>query len=192
MNPAKPTALKIAQGNPGHQKINHNEPKPKGKLGQPPSYLTKEAKQVWRYYAPKLDTIGISTTVDRAAFESFCRSYALWRILRKQGEKTPLVKMHGQIVPHPALSQAAKEQKEWTALAREFGLTPSARVKLSVDSEGDDDLSEFLKPPIPARPEVIHEQSKPAVQPGADTKPEAEADVLIHDQHQSTQQMAVA
>lgn len=153
-NPAKPTALKVAQGNPGKRRLNRKEPKPAGRLGTPPAALSQAAKQVWRYYAPILEKLSVATAADRAAFEAFCRSYALWRQLRKDGEGQPLVKVNGQVVPNPMLSLAAKEFKEWAAIAREFGLTPSARARLTIDDGSQaDELEEFLagSTPTPMR-----------------------------------------
>ena len=42
----KPTAIKILEGNPGKQKLNHNEPKPPTIIAipKPPSRLLKDAK----------------------------------------------------------------------------------------------------------------------------------------------------
>lgn len=156
-NPPTPTRLRQLRGNPGHRPIPKGEPRPSGKLGRPPGYLSRDAKQVWRYMAPKLDAAGIGTTVDRPTFESFCRSYALWRTLRRQGEAEPLVKTNGQTVSSPALALAAKEHREWSSIAREFGMTPSARVKLATGAEDEqDELAEFMAPrptpqPVPMR-----------------------------------------
>lgn len=157
MSRPTPTSMKLARGNPGHRAIRSGEPQPSGKLGTPPSHLSKDAKQVWRYMAPKLDGMRVGTSIDRATFESFCRSFALWRTLRRQGEAAPLVEVNGQTVPNPALALAAKEWKEWRSIASEFGLTPSARVKLATGQADEvDELSEFMAPrpapqPVPMR-----------------------------------------
>lgn len=65
--PRKPTALKILQGNPGHQKLPRNEPKPTADFPTRPGWLEPEAKREWMRVCGELHRLGLLTVVDRAA-----------------------------------------------------------------------------------------------------------------------------
>lgn len=147
--PKKPTALKILEGNPGHQKLNTHEPKPPVKVPPPPKHLGPEAKRVWRRIGPKFAALGVMAEVDEAAFAILCESYAAWcHLIEKAREHGPIVKMHGQMVPNPYLARADREAERVRKLLVEFGGSPAARARLAVDgapSTPADDLEQFLE-----------------------------------------------
>lgn len=74
--PPKPTALKIAAGNPGHRPLNLSEPKPT--IGRPkmPSHLSEYARQEWRRVVPQLLEMGVLTVVDGPMLALYCEAYA--------------------------------------------------------------------------------------------------------------------
>ena len=65
----KPTALKIAKGNPGKQKLNTNEPQPSKELPPCPEWIPPLAKSAWNNLVPELSRIGVLTKIDLNAFE---------------------------------------------------------------------------------------------------------------------------
>ena len=75
----KPTALKLLEGNPGKRPLNVDEPKPKKQAPSCPSWLEPEAKKEWKRMAKTLESIGILTEIDKAAFSGYCQAYARWR-----------------------------------------------------------------------------------------------------------------
>ncbi|WP_069648975.1 phage terminase small subunit P27 family [Caloranaerobacter ferrireducens] len=146
----KPTALKVLEGNPGKRPLNKNEPKPEKKAPRCPSWLEPEAKKEWKRMAKTLETIGILTQVDAAAFAGYCQAYARWKeaeeFLSKHGTifKTP----SGYIQQVPQVSIAQTYLKIMKDFCSEFGLTPSARSRIRVDgdtSTNDDPMEELLR-----------------------------------------------
>lgn len=77
--PPKPTAVKELEGNPGKRPLNKNEPKPKQIAPKCPSWLEPDAKKEWRRLSKELETMGLLTQVDMAAFAGYCQAYARWK-----------------------------------------------------------------------------------------------------------------
>jgi P27 family predicted phage terminase small subunit len=146
----KPTALKVLEGNPGKRPLNKNEPQPEKKAPRCPSWLEPEAKKEWKRMAKTLETIGVLTQVDKAAFTGYCQAYARWKeaeeFLSKHGTifKTP----SGYIQQVPQVSIAQTYLKVMKDFCSEFGLTPAARTRIQVDSavgQEDDPMESILK-----------------------------------------------
>ena len=74
-----PTAIKMLEGNPGKRPMNGSEPKPLKKAPSCPKWLELEAKREWRRLAKQMESIGILTDVDMAAFAGYCQAYARWK-----------------------------------------------------------------------------------------------------------------
>jgi P27 family predicted phage terminase small subunit len=147
--PKKPTALKILEGNPGHQKLNTHEPTPPVKLPAPPKHLSTDAKKVWKRIGPKFAAMGVMSGVDEAAFSMLCESYAAWcDLIVKAREHGPIIKVNGQPVPNPYLTRADKEAEKVRKLLQEFGGSPAARARLTVNGNPNtltDDLESFIR-----------------------------------------------
>ena len=75
----KPTAVKKLEGNPGKRKLNTKEPIPGKGMPDCPKWLLPEAKEEWKRLCDKLNQMGVLTEIDRAAFASYCQSYARWK-----------------------------------------------------------------------------------------------------------------
>lgn len=146
----KPTALKVLEGNPGKRPLNQNEPKPEKKAPKCPSWLEPEAKKEWRRMSKALEAIGVLTQVDAAAFSGYCQAFARWKqaeeFLSKHGTifKTP----SGYIQQVPQVSIAQTYLKIMKDFCSEFGLTPSARSRININSvqvENDDPMEALLR-----------------------------------------------
>ncbi len=146
----KPTSLKVLEGNPGKRPLNKNEPQPEKKAPRCPSWLEPEAKKEWRRMAKALETIGVLTQVDKAAFAGYCQAYARWReaeeFLSKHGTifKTP----SGYIQQLPQVAIARNYLQTMKDFCSEFGLTPAARTRIKVDQEAvspDDPMDALLR-----------------------------------------------
>ena len=87
----KPTALKLAEGNPGKRKINGAEPKPPRSLPDCPGHLAPEAKAEWDRLAVMLNQIGLLTQVDRATMAAYCQCYARWVEAEEKLKETPVL-----------------------------------------------------------------------------------------------------
>ena len=145
----KPTAVKQLEGNPGKRKLNRDEPKPENKAPKCPSWLDKEAKKEWRRTARQLEQLGILTEVDMAAFAGYCQAYARWK------EAEEFITKHGTIVKTPSgywqqvpqVSIAQTYLKIMNRFCEQFGLTPSARSRISTDNgqlDADDPMELIL------------------------------------------------
>src|SRR5262245_51068611 len=81
---AKPTALKVLQGNPGHEALNTREPKPAPIAPKCPSWLDADAKREWKRVAPELEKLGLLTQVDMVALAGYCQSYSTWKLCQQK------------------------------------------------------------------------------------------------------------
>jgi len=155
--PPVPTALKVLRGNPGKRPLTKNEPKPS--LGAPgcPSWLSIEARAEWRRVVPRLDEIGMLTKVDRAALATYCETWATFVYAQRQVHEHGIVIMavekisdDGQVIytratKNPAIIVARDAANQIRQFCTEFGMTPSARTRLSLpEAEGDDAASSIF------------------------------------------------
>lgn len=144
----KPTVLRLIEGNPGKRPINRNEPKPPPERPTCPRWLSPEAKREWRRVAPELEKLGLLTRVDRAALAAYCQAYARWRqaeeVLQREG--LTFATESGYLMPRPEVKVAEKAMQIIRAFCIEFGLTPSARARMTVPEakREEDPFEEFL------------------------------------------------
>lgn len=133
----KPTALKIIQGNPGHRPLNKREPKPAPVAPPCPDWLDADAKREWKRVAPELEKLGLLTRVDMAALAGYCQSYATWRacqmVLAKQGMTFETAT--GYVTQRPEVSIGNKALDQVRAFCAQFGLTPSARARMTLPEQ---------------------------------------------------------
>lgn len=128
----KPTAIKKLEGNPGKRKLNQNEPQPEKTAPECPKWLTDDAKAEWERLAVHLETLGVLTEVDMAAFAGYCECFARWK------EAEEFISKHGMIIKTPSgyfqqVPQVSISQtylKLLLKFAVEFGLTPSSRSRI--------------------------------------------------------------
>jgi P27 family predicted phage terminase small subunit len=145
----KPTELKVLEGNPGKRTLNKNEPRPDKKAPRCPSWLEDEAKKEWKRMGKVLEQMGLLTDMDMAAFAGYCQAFARWK------EAEEFLTQHGTIVrtPNgylqqvPQVSIAQTNLKIMLKFCEQFGLTPSARSRITgdgQDSEPGDDMEALL------------------------------------------------
>ena len=135
----KPTALKRLEGTFRKDRVAVNEPMPMRTGLIPPDWLGEDALEEWNRVAPELDRLQLSTVVDYATFLGYCMSFA--RALEAEEE----IAIHGLVletfygrVANPAVSIARTEWAQVRKFAAEFGLTPSARTRVSGTPKGDE------------------------------------------------------
>jgi phage terminase small subunit len=129
--PAKPTMLKVLDGD-RPDRINRSEPVPaEVDLSVPPPYLSDEAADVWRDIAPDRIRQKVLTAWDVEAFAAFCESLIILRsahigalVLAKPGQESPMAKFRQAV----AVS---------STLGGRFGWTPADRQKLSTGGSED-------------------------------------------------------
>lgn len=150
----KPTAKKIVEGNPGKRKLNKREPKPKISTNMRPATppvagalyraeIEAACKAFADKYLPQLQALSIITDLDLAAFELMSVHYAAaWEaagIIERDG--LLVVDKFGQAHKHPALQVLRDNSAAFRAYAAEFGMSPSARVRIQTPLP--DDLSDL-------------------------------------------------
>jgi P27 family predicted phage terminase small subunit len=146
--PRKPSSLKLLHGdfdiNP--QRQNHNEPKPETGCPDCPAYLTGEARKEWKRIAAELGKIKVLTMVDRAGLEQYCKTYELWRKCLLETKRHGLIiveplfdrlgnEVGSKVSENPAAKMARAYSDQIQRLLAQFGLTPAARTRLSVEKE---------------------------------------------------------
>lgn len=144
---AKPTQLKILDGNPGNHKLNKNEPKPKIKLTDPPPWFNARQVKMWEeviHDAPK----GLLKKVDRAVVEAYICAYLEWSdlVIELRSEDAVIETRLGGIKPNPKIAIKNAASKEMLRAAAEMGFTPSSRSKVTVDASDLDDNDEEKTP----------------------------------------------
>ena len=130
----KPTALKIAEGNPGKRRINGQEPKPPGSLPDCPPHLSAVAREEWNRIAASLNRIGLLTQVDRTTMAGYCQCYGRWVEAEQKLAETPaILRMpSGYIQQSPWLTIANKQLELMAKYMAELGLTPASRSRLAI------------------------------------------------------------
>lgn len=145
----KPTAMKKLAGNPGKRALNSSEPQPEAPDRPPyaPRHLSDEAQKEWRRIVKALLRMGLYTEVDRVALEMYCQAYGDWldaeQMVREQG--AVLESDKGNFYQNPWYAAANREWEKLRKMLPEFGLTPSARSRLTIDEpEERDEFAELL------------------------------------------------
>ena len=143
-----PTHLKLVRGNPGKRAL----PKKGTEIPvvveeiAPPPFLSDDAKVEWGRMLQALVALKLVSSLDRAAFAAYCQAYGRWaqaeRALGAMRERDPhsaglLVKTTGDnIVQTPLVGIANEAMADMVRYAAEFGMTPSARVRLNGSGGG--------------------------------------------------------
>ena len=130
----------------------HSEPPaPTSGLPPCPAHLSLTTKREWKRVLSELGPIGLATKLDRSALAAYRQVYARWVETEEQ------IKTHGVLVKgskgypvvSPYLQVANKAIQQMRMLLAEFGMTPSARTRVSATAfeDGEDDpLAEFDPP----------------------------------------------
>lgn len=144
-----PTALKLALGNPGHRPINDREPKPIGDP-RPPKRLTPRERKVWKQIVPGLIASGLASQIDAEPLARYCETLARYidakAFIDKNGQtyaiRDPLTNVVQRVVTWPQVSIERACHKALVAMEDRFGMSPSARSRISVDAQPDLDPME--------------------------------------------------
>ncbi len=152
----KPTQLKLVTSNPGKRKVNGKEAKAKAAIPVPPAHLTADAVEEWNRVATELFNLGILSEIDRAALAAYAMAYGRWvqaeRAIAKMAEKDQLTgglmikTSNGNAIQNPLVGTANKAAADMMRYAAEFGMTPSARSRISAEppQESGDPADRFF------------------------------------------------
>ena len=149
----QPTKLRILRGNPGKRPIKNSEPQPSSDGIVMPPHLGPVAVARWGELLPLLQSVKVMTRADVEALARYCDTYEWWLAtrakLRTEGDTYPILNDGGQvkyIAQRPEVSIAHKLAQQLRQLEQDFGLNPSARTSLNVETtqqETSDDAQMF-------------------------------------------------
>ena len=127
-----PTALKLLRGETRPSRIGSGEPQPRSAGPEPPGWLDDDARAVWDRTVVELEAMGLAYASDTDALVVYCNAVVTHaraqRLLDRSGV---LVRgTGGQLVRNPATTVISHTAQIVARFAREFGLTPAARVSL--------------------------------------------------------------
>ncbi len=148
--PTTPTKLKVLRGNPGKRPLNTQEPQPTPGIPECPDHLDEVARAEWDRITPELDVIGMLTKVDRAALAAYCSAWSRWvdaeKMLARYGYML-VSKETKNVYRSPYLDVSNRAMSQMGEFLREFGMTPSSRVRLVTNKtpQSDDPLVRILQ-----------------------------------------------
>ena len=128
----KPTAIRIAEGNPGKRALNRAEPVLPCGVPECPAHLEGEARTEWFRLVLPLHEAGVLTTVDRGALAAYCQAWCRWVEAEEKLKSMPvLVKTpSGYIQQNPWLGIANKQMELMGRYMAELGITPASRSRV--------------------------------------------------------------
>jgi len=127
-----------------------------------PRSLPEEAKAEWKRVVPELEEIGLLASIDRGVLIRYCTAWADWcefaRLLERSGK---LIRgQKGNLVRNPVWMMKRDAEQTIADLARQLGLTPSARLRAGVVHDRPPDPEEEFR-----RVAVMEEYRKMLSQP---------------------------
>jgi len=134
---AKPTALKILQGNPGKRKLNEEEPD--FGVGAPPKpdWLDEYAAEEWDRLSAILVTARVLTKGEIGVLAVACDAYGQLRQCKDYLKKkrsltyaTTLLSGEKMYRQYPEAIRRESARKQYLSALAELGLTPSSRTKI--------------------------------------------------------------
>ena len=144
----KPTALKLVGGNPGNRPLNGSEPVPPAGEPDVPAWVIGPSLEIWRQLVPGLSRVGLARRIDGVVLGRYCVLLHRWieaiEFIRKNGPTYPVRaeprgdQRTGRVVAvreFPQNAEMRRLNQQLLVLEREFGLTPAARTRITVNAE---------------------------------------------------------
>ena len=144
---AKPTALKLVQGNPGKRKLKKNVLSPCSleSVPEPPDWFGEIAKAMWTNVAPWLVEVKILGATELHNLEVFCMAYQRFREAQEEISKNGITLMGAQHpIKNPACTVSNETLRQLATYGGLLGLDPAARERLSPAENKKPGLESFL------------------------------------------------
>lgn len=130
--------LRPHNAKPSRTAANVPDPEVVVTIPDPPPELSEEARAYWEDYARKLREMRVLSKADLTALAMLCESTATyWESMQKVREQGLVLKAPSRagdyFIRNPFLTEANAAMAQMMKLLTEFGLTPSARVKIRAD-----------------------------------------------------------
>lgn len=151
----KPNHLKVLSGS-RRARDPKTLPTPNVEVPTCPSWLSAEAKAEWKRVVPELEKLKLLSKVDRAALASYCEAWSMLKAAQADVVKygvTQLVierelddgtVLYAKAARNPATAVARDAMVLIRSFCSEFGLSPSARSRMTVGNEGNQKPGERL------------------------------------------------
>jgi P27 family predicted phage terminase small subunit len=151
-----PTEKKKLNGNPGKRALNDKEPKPDVEIPECPAHLTGVAREEWDRITVELKKLGIIAEIDRAALAVSCMAWLDFVYASKKVDELGEVITSIRVLKDGTEVEGGKYLNPWVGIktsamdrlvriGAEFGLTPSSRARLKVDTPSEEDeMATFL------------------------------------------------
>jgi P27 family predicted phage terminase small subunit len=171
--PPLPTKLKLLRGNPGHRRLNLNEPEPPAlpACPEPPAFITGYAAEEWRRAAPDLHAIGLLRGVDVMLLAAYAQHVATWRTAVEALARNPglLVKgPDGAARRNPLIKIAADASLAMLRFALWHGGGGAVADRGGVDAARRDALEMAGTPCMNARDGAFWDKLMPVIGPLSD------------------------
>jgi P27 family predicted phage terminase small subunit len=131
-----PVAVKKIKGTLQKCRVNPNEPRPVGKLGDPPEYMSDIAKEAWTYAVQNAPS-GLLSSLDASVLERWANCAGLYREalakINRSGVAGMIIKTPSGILRRSPLMDVIRDLAlEMKGYESEMGFTPASRSKVSV------------------------------------------------------------
>lgn len=136
----KPTRLRVLHGD-RPDRINTDEPEAPDGLPEALDDMSDEVREIWDYTLDQIDAMGLASPADRDVLRAYCEAVATHRQASRALAKSGLLirtARGNQFMRNPLIAVQRDSATLVRVLAREFGLTPSARAGISVTGSADD------------------------------------------------------
>jgi P27 family predicted phage terminase small subunit len=169
----KPSALKAAQGNPGHRAILESPAPPADQAAAPAAFpfkISADAQRVYDLIAPGLKRLNFLRASDEPAFRRYCDTMSrYWRVTEEMerlgGETYECATVGGgtMLRLRPQFVVQERLARRLDALDDRFGLTPMARQQylLALSRGSQLSLLPDERAPQPADPSVPASPPRP-------------------------------
>lgn len=139
--PSQPTKLKVLKGVTKPSRVNQHEPIPRPVGPTAPEGTPEPVLIEWRRVLVELEAMGLAHAADRDVIYAYCCA-----VVEHRGAYEALTE-HGPLIPgraggmvrNPAAQMVRDSATNLRMLARELGLTPSARASLKLGERDERD-----------------------------------------------------
>lgn len=148
----RPAAAAILAGETRPSRVNYDEPLPRQGYPTMPRGMSARAQAEWRHVEREMSETGVIVGADRAVLRAYCEAVARYveavDLLATSG---PVIRgTRGRdVVVNPVHRILREEREAVRLLARELGLSPSARAGLRISMGRDQGDLDSVLPPAP-------------------------------------------
>lgn len=132
-----PTRMKLVKGERRPSRVNYNEPEPSADAISPTESLDEQERAIWNARVAELADAGVLANTDCVQLTRYCQTLALYQnaLAKVKQSDQVIAGYRGSPVTNPYARRCDVLNKQLTAMEAEFGMTPSSRTRVSVESK---------------------------------------------------------